>query len=300
MKSYTSILFLALCLTVTTAHAQTPFDSFAPETSRPMLGLDAITARENLSPSNVINNPLATTDSSADDISKWLSVDPLADKYPNISPYAYCSWNPMRFVDPDGRADIEIQWKPEEKYFKLTRIEENKEYDQVHIIDDNGKRIASSEKYTNNTIKKAKWGEYKGNKNCTFRVIGDENAASLFEFLGANFTKEKGLPLEWSRVQIGTEASEKNIIGTSMDPKSTNVGAYLLSTGYTIRGVYHNHPSGNGQPSDNDLKVARSYNKAFPQAPLYIFTPECYTIYDRNGVVGSFLPELIVTHTLKQ
>jgi RHS repeat-associated protein len=22
----------------------------------------------------------------------WLSVDPLADKYPGISPYAYCSW----------------------------------------------------------------------------------------------------------------------------------------------------------------------------------------------------------------
>ncbi len=33
----------------------------------------------------------------------WLSVDPMADKYPNITPYAYCNWNPVRFVDPDGR-----------------------------------------------------------------------------------------------------------------------------------------------------------------------------------------------------
>lgn len=32
----------------------------------------------------------------------WLSVDPMADKYPNISPYAYCNWNPVRLVDPDG------------------------------------------------------------------------------------------------------------------------------------------------------------------------------------------------------
>ena len=30
----------------------------------------------------------------------WLSVDPLADKYPNISPYAYCAWNPVLFRDP--------------------------------------------------------------------------------------------------------------------------------------------------------------------------------------------------------
>lgn len=35
----------------------------------------------------------------------WLSVDPLVDKYPSISPYAYCSWNPLNRIDPDGRAD---------------------------------------------------------------------------------------------------------------------------------------------------------------------------------------------------
>ena len=37
----------------------------------------------------------------------WLSVDPMADKYPSISPYAYCAWNPVKLVDPDGR-EIDI------------------------------------------------------------------------------------------------------------------------------------------------------------------------------------------------
>ena len=32
----------------------------------------------------------------------WLSVDPMADKYPGISPYAYCVWNPVKLVDPNG------------------------------------------------------------------------------------------------------------------------------------------------------------------------------------------------------
>ena len=36
----------------------------------------------------------------------WLSVDPMADKYPSISPYAY--WNPVRLVDPDGRDVWEV------------------------------------------------------------------------------------------------------------------------------------------------------------------------------------------------
>ena len=39
----------------------------------------------------------------SDLMTSWLSVDPLADKYPNISPYAYCAWNPVKLVDPDGR-----------------------------------------------------------------------------------------------------------------------------------------------------------------------------------------------------
>jgi hypothetical protein len=33
----------------------------------------------------------------------WLSPDPLLDKYPYISPYAYCTWNPVKYIDPDGR-----------------------------------------------------------------------------------------------------------------------------------------------------------------------------------------------------
>ena len=32
-----------------------------------------------------------------------MRVDPLAEKYYSISPYAYCAENPVRFIDKDGR-----------------------------------------------------------------------------------------------------------------------------------------------------------------------------------------------------
>ncbi len=36
-------------------------------------------------------------------LSLWLSVDPLSDKYPGVSPYVYCGNNPVMMKDPDGR-----------------------------------------------------------------------------------------------------------------------------------------------------------------------------------------------------
>lgn len=37
----------------------------------------------------------------------FLSVDPMSDKYPGISPYAYCAWNPVKLIDPDGREAVD-------------------------------------------------------------------------------------------------------------------------------------------------------------------------------------------------
>ena len=56
-------------------------------------------------------------------IGRWGVIDPLAEKYYNVSPYAYCMNNPMKYIDPNG---MEI-------YFNSLRYNEfgNPEYYNV-------------------------------------------------------------------------------------------------------------------------------------------------------------------------
>ncbi len=63
------------------------------------------------------------------DLSQWLSVDAMSDKYPDLSPYNYCAWNPVVLVDPDGN-----DWYQDEETGNKTWREGNK--DQIVI---NGK-----------------------------------------------------------------------------------------------------------------------------------------------------------------
>ncbi len=54
----------------------------------------------------------------------WMSIDPLAEKFPNTSPYVYCLNNPIKLIDPDGKAPTDwyrnkitgkITWKDGQK-----------------------------------------------------------------------------------------------------------------------------------------------------------------------------------------
>ena len=49
---------------------------------------------------------------------RWLSVDPMADKYPGWSPYNYCTNNPLIFIDPNG-----MEW-----YYYQAEGKESKEW----------------------------------------------------------------------------------------------------------------------------------------------------------------------------
>ena len=59
----------------------------------------------------------------------WLAVDPMADKYPEMSAYAYCANNPVNLIDPDGR-----EWTdPDGNVIKADELKNVK----VYIFHDN-------------------------------------------------------------------------------------------------------------------------------------------------------------------
>ena len=50
-----------------------------------------------------IGNIISTDSFGLNDICRFVTIDPMAEKYPSISPYAYCAGNPVRYVDKDGK-----------------------------------------------------------------------------------------------------------------------------------------------------------------------------------------------------
>ena len=66
------------------------------------------------------------------DLSVWLSVDPMSDKYPYQSGYVYCGNNPIKVIDPNGEDEWEIDkqgnvnWVRQSETHRLYALDKNR------------------------------------------------------------------------------------------------------------------------------------------------------------------------------
>lgn len=120
MKRQTLFMSIVTFFTLSTL-AQTPYDNFAPEQSvkaiiempkthfkvantDPNNEICSIEFDNNTLSLNLLNESDSVLKSIAlnPDDKKFISIDPLAEKYYHISPYAYCMNNPISYIDPNG------------------------------------------------------------------------------------------------------------------------------------------------------------------------------------------------------
>lgn len=216
------------------------------------------------------------------DISIWLSVDPLAAKYPHQSNYMYCSGNPIMRIDPDGRDEWEVSSRGKVKW-----VAENTEKDVFYSTDKKGNRISSVE-FQYGTIENLSSGKDNDINYQVLRVRGDEQGKELFEFLATpeNFNLKAGQNVEWSRILTGEHGDKGlNFLTTSWETDREAGSYYLfknqLKYGYTIRGADHNHPTNEKTPSGTggeggDIAVMKKWKRegnVSPNAQFRIYTP---------------------------
>ena len=166
------------------------------------------------------------------DLSIWLSVDPMSDKYPSTSPYAYCANNPVRMVDPDGRDIYEF-----DKKGNLINTIENTDNDIIRVVNKRGKVLFESMPYEYGTIIEAASDDSKPDK-IILSIKDNESRIKIFEEL-AYHTK-----VEWMTIHAEKDLDKKNYISTS---RSDDHGASLLpyrlkDEGYTATECSHSHP----------------------------------------------------------
>ncbi|MDD4156563.1 MAG: polymorphic toxin-type HINT domain-containing protein [Candidatus Cloacimonetes bacterium] len=99
----------------------------------------------------------------------WLSVDPLSDKYPSLSPYAYCANNPVILKDPNGMSIDE--WDFDVETGKSTYVS-NKGGDNTQHINFKYKGETISTSFATTKSEANVFRESMNNRNESWELVG--------------------------------------------------------------------------------------------------------------------------------
>ena len=159
------------------------------------------------------------------DLSIWISVDPLSDKYPNKSNYVYCNNNPINFIDIYG----EDEWQLNTENGTFTKVGDkggsSTDYYSVGTYDKNG----NFQQASSHTIER----DGKCNIN-SFRIKESKNATlSAFHVPDA---KDEDIKSGFILERNGPDTEESD------QKKRISAGSYGLMKNDNSNSRYPNNP----------------------------------------------------------
>ena len=216
------------------------------------------------------------------DLSIWLSVDPMASKYPSLSPYVYCADNPVKLVDPNGEEIYEFDESG--KYLRVSG--EKGSADQIAIRKSDGSVVLSKE-YKNGTIRlgqKDFVSQESGNsvEVQPLNIKGDDNAIDCFKFAVDNSS------CEWSLCQVGSTSGEigNNVLSNSQEWTHESSANLVFNSTLKLRAHWHSHPD-NLKASTKDYEASEILRSKFGDPyspcgyiPTYIYSRGKHILYN--------------------
>lgn len=231
---------------------------------------------------------------SAELSSRWLSIDPLAAKYPQVSPYVFVLNNPLIFIDPDGR-EVFISGALSNE--ALQQLQARVGSSITLAMDDNGKIT-----YTSNTDKNLK-GDAKrmanmvDNNSITVNLITtDKNETSTGNLMigGAFMGNTVTTDADGNTKVVANQEVNPNVLG-SADAHTNTPGKMMMHEATeAYAGAQISQKAGVGVGPATQADVAnpssvynRAHNRATSQTPVY------QTLYDRNGKVTTDVTQAV-------
>ncbi len=224
--------------------------------------------------------------------SVWLGVDPMADKYPGLSPFVYCQNNPTMLIDPDGMDSFEI----DEENGKVSKVDKTQYFrekdNSITTVKDgekyngNGKAV---DKITNSSGESQYYTAGRlGNGVTTdayqFFTFNDPDEAAEFYYFAAGSTKA-----EYAFAKFGAKGG---VVGTDFNHENTTMPARFESYyGPMITYSGHSHPTSGGPPLSpvyvegkwQSGALLNAQNSKYPDIPREVYDVPGRKLYFYDG-----------------
>jgi RHS repeat-associated protein len=190
-------------------------------------------------------------------IVSFLNIDPMAGKYYGISPYAYCSNNPISRIDPDGMDDYSVNLKGQIELIKKTKDE----MDRLIAFGKNNKIEYDDDGNMTNAFFDVNKGildnQKKSGETTYMSIKGNEQAEGMFKFLSEN------TQVEWGKLSYGKSSNYISTNNATFDNGIETIAYdnfFSIGKANLIKSIDHNHPN---------LYYVESLPSGFPETPMF-------------------------------